>query len=307
MRIAVLGNAENQAASAQAVAAALQQADREARVFALGEGVMSELAAYRPNIVFNAVEGDPAAAEAARAAVKLLDAVCIGSAEHACHLANDSRLLSGVMDAYRSTFGADLTASWLSGICITRESFELWGIKSFLSQLAEAAFGFPLCVKLAVGGSAVRVDTEEELEVTLRAAFESGSDAVVRQWVEGVELRACILGSGWDAYALPLVEVACTGDGVCFTAPVALDALSADEGDAQAITFELERAALEAYQAFGMRDYGVVDMVWDGGQARILGVQTNPSMADGREFQVACSAAHLSMSAVMDALVGQYE
>lgn len=307
MRIAVLGSSGTQAASAQAVADALQQSGRDARVFVLGDGLMADLAAYRPSIVFNAVEGDPAGAQAAWAAVRLLDAECIGSPEHACRLANDGRLLNGVMDACRNAYGADLTASWLRGICISQEAFESWGLKDDLSRIAESAFGFPLCVKPAVGGSAVRADDADELEAALRSVFALGCEAVVRQWVEGVELRACILGSGWDAYALPLVEVSCTGDGACFTAPVSLDSLSASESDAQAIVFELERAALEAYQAFGMRDYGVVEMAWDGGQARILGVQTNPSMVEGREFQAACQAARLSIPAVLDALVGQYE
>ena len=307
MKVAVLGGSEGSRSSAEAAASALKEAGHDVRLVPLEGDAASQLATWRPDAVFDAIEDGRSYDGDAMVLAGLFDAVCVGSDEHACRLANDGSLLPGVMDAFRMSFGADITASWLAGICISRPAFMQWGLDGFLDRIADRALGFPLCVKPARGGSAKRADDVESLRSALEGALEVCPEAVVRQWVEGVELRACVLGSGWDAYTLPLVEVSCEGDAVRFSAPVRLDSLSPSESDAQAIIFEIERAALEAYQAFGMRDYGVIDMAWDGGQARILGIQTHPSMAQDREFQAACAAAGLSMPAVLDALVGQYE
>ena len=69
-----------------------------------------------------------------------------------------------------------------------------------------------------------------------------------------------VLGSGWDAYALPPVEIVAK-EGFCDTvacrtpgavelfAPVRPASLSNDEADAQAIRAEIESAALEACRA----------------------------------------------------------
>ncbi len=47
--------------------------------------------------------------------------------------------------------------------------------------------------------------------------------------------------------------------------PVRPESLSPDAAQAQAIRAEIERAALEVYHAYSVRDLGRVDMIWDGG------------------------------------------
>ena len=81
---------------------------------------------------------------------------------------------------------------------------------------------------------------------------------MVEQWVEGVEMAVSVLGTGWDAYALPPVEIVAksgrydtearmTPGAVEYFAPVRPASLAQDEADAQAIRAEIERAALEVY------------------------------------------------------------
>ena len=90
------------------------------------------------------------------------------------------------------------------------------------------------------------------------------------------EVTVPVLGSGWDAYALPPVEIvakeasairspahAGRGRAVRTCAPASL---SNDEADAQAIRAEIERAALEVCRAYQVRDLARVDLVWDGAQ-----------------------------------------
>lgn len=56
-------------------------------------------------------------------------------------------------------------------------------------------------------------------------------------------------------------------DAVEFFCPVRDESLSPNAVDAQAIRAEIERAALEVYRAYSVRDLGRVDLIWDGGAA----------------------------------------
>ena len=92
-------------------------------------------------------------------------------------------------------------------------------------------------------------------------------------------------------------------DAVDYYTPVRLETLHPDETLAQSIRSEIERAAIEAYQAFNVQDLGRVDLIWDGAQARILEVDVSPGMTTHSLFPMACEAAGLSLPAVMDRLV----
>ncbi|MFR5091210.1 MAG: hypothetical protein ACLTDR_03555 [Adlercreutzia equolifaciens] len=75
--------------------------------------------------------------------------------------------------------------------------------------------------------------------------------------------------------------------------------------DAQAIRAEIERAALEVYRAYSVRDLGRVDLIWDGGAARCFEVDVSPGMTERSLFPMACAAAGLSLPAVLDTLVNE--
>ena len=66
---------------------------------------------------------------------------------------------------------------------------------------------------------------------------------------------------------------------------------------------EIERAALEVYHAYSVRDLGRVDMIWDGGCARCFEVDVSPGMTSRSLFPAAIEAAGLSLSAVLNELV----
>ena len=138
----------------------------------------------------------------------------------------------------------------------------------------------------------------------------------IEQWVDGVELSVSILGTGWDAHALPPVEIVAregfydaaarmADDAVEFFCPVRDESLSPNAADAQAIRAEIERAALEVYRAYSVRDLGRVDLIWDGGAARCFEVDVSPGMTERSLFPMACAAAGLSLPAVLDTLVNE--
>ncbi|MCQ5071904.1 hypothetical protein NE591_13050, partial [Adlercreutzia sp. DFI.6.23] len=70
--------------------------------------------------------------------------------------------------------------------------------------------GYPVCVKPAHGGSAQgvhKVKIQEELGEAVLDALSYDEAVNIEQWVDGVELSVSILGTGWDAHALPPVEI----------------------------------------------------------------------------------------------------
>lgn len=80
-------------------------------------------------------------------------------------------------------------------------------------------------------------------------------------------------------------------DAVEFFCPVRDESLSPNAADAQAIRAEIERAALEVYRAYSVRDLGRIDLIWDGGAARCFEVDVSPGMTERSLFPMACAAA----------------
>ena len=212
-------------------------------------------------------------------------------------------------------------ASWPPGVFIASDAFKQMGAATALDLIEKRIpGGYPVCVKPAHGGSALgvhRVDCQDELGEAILDAL-SYDDAVnIEQWVEGVELAVSIIGTGWDARALPPVEIVprrgffdaearLNHELVDFYCPVRLGSLWSNDEEAQAIRAEIERAALEVYRAYSVVDLGRIDMIWDGGAARCFEVDVSPGMTDHSLFPAAVRAAGLTLAEVLDELVSQY-
>lgn len=168
-----------------------------------------------------------------------------------------------------------------------------------------------MCVKPAIGGKGshvYRAGSAEELASCLENVYKVCDRAVVQQWIDGLELSVCIMGNGWDAQAFPPVEVHPKSAGffnakshehletVELVAPVRLSKLAEDEAEAQGIRSEIERAALEVYRAYGIRDFGRVQVKWDGAQAKVLSIDVAPDMSRSSIFSFAVAAAHQSLA-----------
>ena len=225
----------------------------------------------------------------------------------------------------RQIAGADIVTSQPSIVDLGKRWAELLEaydevvyipMSSGLSGSCETA-----CQVAAHCNGRVHVVDNQRISVTQREAVLdalSFDDAVViEQWIEGVELAVSVLGTGWDAYALPPVEVVAkqglydtaarlTPGAVEYHAPVRPASLSNDEADAQAIRAEIERAALEVYRAYQVRDLARIDLIWDGAQARVFEVNVSPGMTETSLFPAACEAAGLSLPSVLNELVSQY-
>lgn len=328
MKVAVLmGGAsalrEKSLASGKRLCTALTEQGHEVVPLDTTANLARILREERPDIVFSALLGVEGESGAVQELLQFLDIPCVGASSQTARDAWDRGVLDGVLDGYRGALGGTMTATWAPGIRLSRTAVEGMGADAVLDLASERIpGGYPLCVKPAhrsLGMAPYRVESADELKQAVSAALIVDRAVVVQQWVEGVALRVFLLGEGLESFVLPPVErefavaasepqnagkPASLEATAAWHAPVRLASLSADESDAQAIRSEIERAALEAYLAFGMRDLGQVDLVWDGAQARVLQVATGIDFREGAPFDLACQAASLTFGAVANALVG---
>lgn len=323
MKVAVLmgGNSferEFSLASGKNICAALEEAGHKVVPLDTNDALVPTLRSERPDVVYNALHGKHGEDGTIQSLLEFLGLPFVGSPASVCHCTWNKDSLHSSLAKYRDITGEEGVASWPQGVYIARDAFKSMGAATALDLVGERVIGgYPVCVKPAHGGSALgvhRVDNPDDLGEAVLDAL-SYDDAVnIEQWVEGVELSVAILGTGWDAHALPPVEIVAREgffdaearmheDRVEFFCPVRMASLAADESDAQAIRAEIERAALEVYRSYGVRDLGRVDMIWDGSQARCFELDVSPGMTDHSLFPVACRAAGLTLPGVVDALV----
>lgn len=308
--------------SGKNVCKALDMAGHRTVALDTTEQLVPALRSERPDVVYNALHGKHGEDGTIQSLLEFLDIPFVGSPASVCHRSWNKDALHSSIIKYRQISGeTDGQASWPPGVYIARDAFKDMGAATALDLIEDRIpGGYPVCVKPAHGGSALgihRVESQDELGEAILDAL-SYDDAVnIEQWIEGVELSVSILGTGWDAYALPPVEIV-PRDGffdvdarmdaslVDFHCPVRLSSLSGDESEAQAIRAEIERAALEVYRAYSVVDLGRIDMIWDGGAARCFEVDVSPGMTNHSLFPAAVEAAGLSLSQVLDELVSQY-
>ncbi len=315
-KVAVLTDADGGAGTAQ-VCAALGQAGHEVLALPCDASLAGKLRAARPEVAYLALGGRRGEDGAVRGLLELLGVPCVGSAAAVCRGVWDKAALAHTLAEAvgRGELGSGMPAT----LCLARACLDELGAADAFDLVAEfIPGGYPLCVKPARGTGAAgvrKVDGQDGLADALRAALEHDDEALVQEWVEGVELAVCVVGDLDDLQVLPAVEVvpreaaffdgACRRDGAPVErhAPVRPASLHADRSEAEAIRSEVERTAVDAYLACGCRDLGCVDLVWDGARARVIDVNLAPDMAPGSPLPLACAAAQIEPSELLDALV----
>lgn len=308
-------------ASGRNVCAALEEAGHKVVPLDTTADLVPTLRSERPDVCYNALHGKHGEDGSIQSLLEFVGIPFVGSGAKVCHQTWNKDSLHSVMASYRAITGDAPIASWPQGIYIARDAFKDMGAATALDLVEERVIGgYPVAVKPAHGGSAMgvhRVDCVEDLGEAILDALGYDDAVVIEQWVEGVEIAVSIVGDGWDAHALPPVEIVPTSgiydtaarmspDGAKFYAPVRLESLSSDESEAQSIRAEIERAALEVYRAYEVRDLGRVDLIWDGAQARVFEVNVSPGMTENSLFPAAVAASGVSLSGVLDRLVSQY-
>ncbi|MGI6105826.1 MAG: D-alanine--D-alanine ligase family protein [Raoultibacter sp.] len=307
--------------SGKQVCLALEEAGHKVVPLDTTRELVPTLRSERPQVCYSALHGKHGEDGTIQSLLEFLEIPFVGSSASVCRKTWNKAFLSSTIRDYRKLEHGAEAAFWPEGICISRDAFKDMGAATALDLVEQRIpGGFPLAIKPACGGSAMgvhKVTQLDELGEAILDALSYDSEVIIQQWIEGVELAVSILGEGWDAHALPPVEIVPTeglydtaarlsANGVELFAPVRNSSLSDDEAQAHAIRAEIERAALEAYRAYGVRDLGRVDLIWDGAQARLLEVDISPGMTELSLFPAACEASGLTMAGVFDQLVSQY-
>ncbi len=305
-------------ASGKHICGALEEAGHKVVPLDTTEELVPTLRSERPDVAFIALHGKHGEDGTIQSLLEFLGIPYVGSSAHTCRSTWNKDSLHTTLATYREFSEEGATASWPQGICVARDAFRSMGAATALDLVEErVAGGYPVAVKPAHGGSALgvhRVDAQEDLGKAILDALNYDDAVVIEQWIEGVELAVSVLGEGWNATALPPVEIvpkeqffttAARLDSslVDYYCPVRGASLAADNAQVEGIRAEIERASLEVYRAYGMRDYGRIDLIWDGAQARVIETAVVPGMTETSLFPQACAAAGLSFSGTLDALV----
>ncbi|HEX8551920.1 MAG TPA: D-alanine--D-alanine ligase [Abditibacteriaceae bacterium] len=159
----------------------------------------------------------------------------------------------------------------------------------------------------SMGVSFLREFDEMQWRTAIESALSDGSDALVEELVEGVEVTAAVMGEGESAQALPIVEVvpqdatfydykakyaAGGSEHIC---PARLD---------EATTQRIQRDALAVYRALGCRGVARADfLVKADGTPVFLEINTLPGMTQTSLVPDAARAAGISFSSLVENLV----
>ena len=310
-------------ASGKNVCAALEEAGHKVVPLDTTSDLVPTLRSERPDVCYSALHGKHGEDGTIQSLLEFVGIPFVGSPSSVCQRAWNKDSMHSEMAAYRAITGDAPVAYWPQGLYIARDAFKDMGAATALDLVEERVIGgYPVAVKPAHGGSALgvhRVDSIDDLGEAILDALSFDEAVVIEQWIEGVEMAVSVLGTGWDAYALPPVEIVAkqgqydtaarlTPGAVEYFTPVRYASLSNDEANAQAMRAEIERAALEVYRAYNARDLARIDLIWDGAQARVFEVNVSPGMTELSLFPAACEAAGLSLPSVLDELVkGAFE
>lgn len=305
-------------ASGKNVCEALEQVGHRVVPLDTTPDLVPTLRSEKPDVAYIALHGKSGEDGTIQSLLEFVGIPFVGASAQTCRRAWNKDSLHTTMANYRDITGDPAIAGWPQGLCLAREAFKSMGAATALDLVEQRVWGgYPVAVKPAHGGSAIgvhKVECVEDLGEAILDALSFDEQVVIEQWIDGVELSVSILGSGWDAHALPPVEIVAkdgwfdaearmTPGSVEYYAPVRPESLSPKPEDAQGIRSEIERAALEVYRAYDMEGLGRIDLIWDGAEARVLETNVSPGMTDTSLFPAACQAAGLSLSAVLDALV----
>lgn len=302
--------------SGKRVCDALEAAGHKVLPLDTTDSLVDTLLSERPDVAYIALHGKNGEDGTVQSLLEFLQIPYVGSAATVCRSTWNKSTVPYFIESY-SPEGRE-GASYPYGICIAATCFKNMGAANAIKLIPERIpAGLPVCVKPACQGSALgmhKVDEPEGLGEAILDALSFDDEVIIQEWVEGVELAVSIIGDGPDAHALPPVEIVpkrgiydtaarMDNDAVDFFAPVRESSLSGDPANAAAIRSEIERAALQAHNAYGCHDISRVDMIWDGAQARILEVNVSPGMTPLSLFPLAVEAGGLSLESVLSELL----
>lgn len=284
--------------SGRRVADALRETGLDVDLRDLDEAVLPVLARGEADIVWPLLHGAQGEDGAIRDILELAEVPYIGSGPAACRMAWDKSVARTV------AAGAGLAVP--DAVALPHSTFRELGARTILDALVRR-LGLPLVVKPARGGSALGVTVVREADALPKAmvdCFAYGDVALLERFVVGTEVAVSVVETGRGPEVLPAVEIVADG-GVYdydarylagateFFSPARLDHLE-----------DLEKVALTAHRAFGLRHFSRTDLIVDdAGTVWFLEVNVAPGLTETSLLPQSVRAAGRDVAAVYRAIV----
>jgi D-alanine-D-alanine ligase len=270
--------------SGTGVLAALKSCGIDAHGFDPAERTLAELAAEKFDRVFIALHGRYGEDGSLQGALEQLGIPYTGSGVMACAVGMDKIATKKI---------------WLNqGLPTPR--YAVLDADTDLAQVA-ATLGLPLIVKPPHEGSTIgitKVNQAGELKAAYELAAGFDEEVLAEEFVTGRELTVTVLGRGKGARALPIVEIVAPQgnydyqnkyftDDTQYFCPAQLDA---------AATAEIQRIAVEAFNALGCEGWGRVDVLVRASDNRPFLLEANASPGMTSHSLVPMSARAVGLS-----------
>ncbi|MEW6581469.1 MAG: D-alanine--D-alanine ligase [Actinomycetota bacterium] len=289
--------------SAANVEAALRRLGHEVLSIDADQHLVRMLRAERPDVVFVAMHGRGGEDGTVQEILEILRIPYTGSGVIASERAMDKVVAK-----------ADFAAAGVPtppGYAFSQAAFRELGAAEALPDIEES-LGLPVVVKPARQGSALGITVAHEpaeVPAALMAALAYDDRVLLERFVRGRELAVAVLGTGDDAWALPVVEAVPQGrEFYDFEARYTpgLTTLRAPADLPDDVAQEAARLALTCYRTLGCRGFGRVDMLLDGdGRLWVLELNTIPGMTDTSLLPKAAEAAGLEWDEIVSRILDQ--
>ncbi len=169
--------------------------------------------------------------------------------------------------------------------------------------------GPKVVVKPVLEGSSIGISicsSVEELQRGVKLAMEFGQEALVEQYIKGVELTCCVLGTR-ELNTLPLIEIRPTSGYEFFNYEAKYKAGATEEICPAPVDKEIAETArdcaIRAHKALGCKVWSRTDMIIHQGKAFVLETNTIPGMTETSLFPLAAKKAGMSLADLAEKLI----
>lgn len=283
--------------SASGVAEALGSLGHRVSLIELDRKAPDQLGRLRPDVVFPALHGPPGEDGTVQGLLEMLELPYVGSGVRGSALAMDKAVAKSVFRRAGLPVANDLL---IPATTVAREA----------TGTIRGAFGDRVVIKPVCLGSAIgvmRLPNGGDLEEPLTQALEFG-DVLVEPFITGREITVGVLDLHGEApEAFQVIEIRTALDEWYDTVNRYKAGASEHVLPAplpEPVTRDLQRIALDAHRALGLRDLSRADFLLDDNDAiTLLEVNSMPGMTPTSLYPDGARARGLEFPALLDALI----
>ena len=284
--------------SGRRVADALRETGLDVLLSDVDATIVPTLATGSVDIVWPLLHGAQGEDGAIRDILELADVPYVGSEAPACRMAWDKSVARTVA----TNAGLAVPAA----VALPHSTFREFGAAAVLRSVVRK-LGLPLVVKPARGGSALGVNVVREAEALPKAmvdCFAYGDVALIEQFIEGTEVAVSLITTDDGLRVLPPVEIVADGGVYDYDARYTAGATEFYCPARISETAEVEKAALTAHRAFGLRHLSRTDLIVDrAGTVWFLEVNVAPGMTETSLLPHSVTTSGLSLPQAYRAIV----